>query len=156
VLFTDIVDSTARARKLGDTEWRRLLDAHDAVCQGAVASHRGRVVKTTGDGVLAIFDGPARAVRCAQEMIRRVQPLGLEIRTGLHAGECELRDDDVAGIAVNLAARVMHAAENSEILVTRTIKDLSLGSDLSFESRGHHSFKGLGEDVEVFAVTSSD
>jgi class 3 adenylate cyclase len=155
VLFSDIVDSTARARTLGDAEWRRLLDAHDAVCHGAVVSHRGRVVKTTGDGVLAVFDGPARAVRCAQEMISRLQPLGLEIRTGLHAGECEVRGDDVAGIAVNLAARVMHAAENSKILVTRTIKDLSLGSGLSFESRGHYSFKGLGEEIEIFAVTNS-
>jgi class 3 adenylate cyclase len=152
VLFTDIVDSTARARDLGDAQWRRLLDGHDSVCRNAVSLHKGRLVKTTGDGVLATFDGPARAVRAAQEIVDRVQSLGLSIRAGLHTGECELRGDDVAGMAVHLAARVMHVADGDEVLVTRTVKDLALGSGLGFSERGEQSFKGVPEPVALFAV----
>ncbi len=133
VLFTDIVGSTARAQDVGDREWKELLDRHDALCHDEIGSHRGRVVKTTGDGLLAMFDGPARAVQCAQRIIDRVQQLGFALRVGIHAGECELRGDDVAGIAVNIAARVMHETGDNEVLVTRTVKDLSLRSGLAFD-----------------------
>jgi class 3 adenylate cyclase len=152
VLFTDIVDSTARARDIGDVEWRRLLDQHDDACLAEVSRHKGRVVKTTGDGVLAVFDGPARAVRCAQEILRRVQAMGLAVRAGIHVGECEQRADDISGIAVNIAARVMHEAADNELLVTRTVKDLSLGSDLTFTSHGSRELKGVPDLIDVYTV----
>lgn len=153
VLFTDIVDSTARARDIGDVEWRRLLDQHDETCLSEVVRHKGRVVKTTGDGVLAVFDGPARAVRCAQEILRRVQAMGLALRAGIHVGECEQRADDIAGIAVNIAARVMHEAADNELLVTRTVKDLSLGSGLSFTAHGSRELKGVPDLIDVYTVS---
>jgi class 3 adenylate cyclase len=152
VLFTDIVDSTARAQDIGDRKWKDLLDRHDRVCHDEVGSHRGRLVKTTGDGVLATFDGPARAVQCGQRIIDKVQDLGLSLRAGIHVGECELRGDDVAGIAVNIAARVMSAADDNELLVTRTVKDLSLGSGLAFVARGARQLKGIDEEFDVFSL----
>jgi class 3 adenylate cyclase len=152
VLFTDIVDSTARAQDVGDREWKALLDRHDGVCLDEVGSHRGRVVKTTGDGVLATFDGPARAVQCAQRIVDRVQGLGLSLRAGIHVGECEMRGDDVSGIAVNIAARVMSEARDNELLVTRTVKDLALGSGLSFEPQGSRLLKGVDEEIDVYSL----
>jgi class 3 adenylate cyclase len=152
VLFTDIVDSTARARDLGDAEWRTLLDRHDRICSDAVRASRGRIVKTTGDGILAIFDGPARGVDAARRIAREVRDLGLHVRAGLHTGECELRGDDVAGMAVNLAARVMHDAPDDGVLVTRTVKDLALGSGLVFTPVGERTYKGVPEPITVFTV----
>jgi class 3 adenylate cyclase/esterase/lipase len=152
VLFTDIVDSTARAQDIGDREWKALLDRHDGVCHDEVGSHRGRVVKTTGDGVLATFDGPARAVQCAQRIVDRVQGLGLSLRAGIHVGECELRGEDVSGIAVNIAARVMSEAGDNELLVTRTVKDLSLGSGLTFAPQGSRQLKGVEDEIDVYSL----
>jgi class 3 adenylate cyclase/esterase/lipase len=152
VLFTDIVDSTARASALGDTAWRQLLERHDEVCRTEVEAHRGRVVKTTGDGVLALFDGPARAVACAQRIVDRVQALGISVRAGIHAGECELIGDDVAGIAVHIASRVMSEAADDQVLVTRTVKDLALGSDLAFTPAGDRQLKGVDEPIAVYTV----
>jgi class 3 adenylate cyclase len=152
VLFTDIVGSTARARDLGDAEWKRLLDRHDRICQDAVGASRGRIVKTTGDGILATFDGPARAVEAARRIVSQVQVLGLHVRAGVHTGECELRGDDVAGMAVNLAARVMHDAPDDGVLVTRTVKDLALGSGLVFTPVGERTYKGVPEPVATFTV----
>jgi class 3 adenylate cyclase len=154
VLFTDIVGSTERAAELGDREWRRLLDEHDALVRDQVDAFRGRLIKTTGDGALATFDGPARAIRCARTMRSSVRTLGIEIRAGLHAGEVELRGDDVGGIAVHLGARVAAKAAASEILVSSTVKDLVAGSGLDFEERGSHSLKGVPGDWQLFAVTS--
>jgi class 3 adenylate cyclase len=152
VLFTDIVDSTARARERGDAAWRQLLERHDDLCRREVESHRGRVVKTTGDGVLALFDGPARAVGCAQRIVDRVQRMGLSVRAGIHAGECELVGDDVAGIAVNIASRVMGEAADNQVLVTRTVKDLALGSVLEFTPQGDRQLKGIDEAIAVYTV----
>lgn len=153
VLFTDIVDSTALAQRLGDHEWKILLDRHDSVCADEVVAHGGRVVKTTGDGVLAFFDGPARAVRCAQRVVDRTQSLGLSLRAGVHAGECELRGDDVAGIAVHIAARVMHEADDNQVLVTRTVKDLALGSGIRFTPQGERKLKGVDEEIVVYQAS---
>jgi len=152
VLFTDIVDSTARATELGDTRWRRLLDQHDRVCLQHIERQRGQLVKSTGDGVLATFDGPARAVRCAVGLRDALGSLGLEIRAGLHTGEVELRDHDVGGIAVHLAARVQAQAGPNEILVSRTVTDLVAGSGIQFEDRGEHELKGVPGSWKLFAV----
>ena len=132
VLFTDIVDSTRRAAELGDSEWRLLLNQHDALAERQIARHGGRLVKTTGDGVLATFDGPARSVRCARAISEGARALGMEIRAGVHTGEVELRGDDIAGIGVNIAARM---AQPGGVLVSRTVTDLVAGSDLEFDSR---------------------
>ena len=152
VLFTDIVDSTARAEDLGDAAWREVLDAHDGAAAQEVDRHRGRVIKSTGDGVFATFDGPARAVRCAQAIAGRCRRLGLEVRSGVHVGECEARGDDLSGIAVHVAARVMALAGPGEVWTTRTVKDLSLGSGLEFDDRGAHRLKGIADEVPVLVV----
>ena len=152
VLFTDIVDSTARAAAEGDKRWHELLDAHDAAIRRELGRFRGEEVKTTGDGFLAAFDGPGRAINCAQAIATRSHELGLEIRAGLHTGECELRGDDLAGIAVHIGARVASLAEPGEALVTSTVRDLVSGSGIEFVDRGRHELKGVPGEWQVLAV----
>jgi class 3 adenylate cyclase len=152
ILFTDIVDSTARASALGDRDWRQLLEAHDAVARAVVEQHRGRVVKMTGDGLLATFDGPGRAIRCALAMTESLGPLGIEIRAGLHTGEVEVRGTDIAGIGVHIAARVMDAALPGELLVSPAVPMLVAGSGLGFEDRGEYELKGVPGTWRLFAV----
>lgn len=152
VMFTDIVDSTRRLAEMGDTAWRRTLDEHDRVARRAVEQHRGRFVKSTGDGVLATFDGPARAVRCAAALTAGVRHLGIAVRAGLHTGEIELRDEDVGGLAVHVAARVMAEAAPGEVLVSRILTDLVAGSALSFDPRGPRALKGLDGTWDLYAV----
>ena len=152
VLFTDIVGSTERAAELGDSDWRSLLQRHDALVRTEVERHRGRTVKSTGDGVLATFDGPARAVRAATSIGDAVGRLGVEIRAGLHTGELEVLDDDVGGLAVHIGARVMAKARAGEVLVSSTVKDLVVGSGLDFSERGEHELKGIPGEWRLFAV----
>jgi class 3 adenylate cyclase len=152
VLFTDIVGSTERAARSGDRSWHELLDSHDAMARAELRRFRGREVKTTGDGILATFDGPARAIRCAQSICAGAQQLSLEVRAGLHTGEVEVRGDDVGGIAVHLAQRVSSHAGPSEVFVSRTVVDLVAGSGLEFEDRGVHELKGIDGMWGLFAV----
>ena len=152
VLFTDIVGSTAHAAGMGDQRWRDLLGSYQALVRGELARSRGREVKTLGDGFLATFDGPARAIRCACAIRDSVRPLGIEIRAGLHTGECELMDDDVGGIAVHIGARVASSAAPSEVLVSSTVKDLVAGSGLRFADRGTHHLHGVPGEWRLFAV----
>jgi class 3 adenylate cyclase len=152
VLFTDIVDSTKRAVELGDRDWRVLRDRHDDAIRQELARFRGHEVKTLGDGFLATFDGPARAVRCASAVIDRVRPLGMNVRSGLHTGEIEMQREDVGGIAVHIAARVVGLAGSGEVLVSSTVRDLVAGSGLSFQDRGSHTAKGLPEPLRLFAA----
>jgi class 3 adenylate cyclase/pimeloyl-ACP methyl ester carboxylesterase len=154
VLFTDIVDSTRRAAEIGDQAWHRVLDEHDRTAQQIVAQHRGNLVRTTGDGVLATFDGPGRAIRCAMAFEAATARMGLPVRAGLHTGEIELRDDDIGGIAVHAAARVMAHAEAGEVLVSRVVTDLVAGAGLKFSERGAHEFKGLPGRWDLFAVSA--
>lgn len=154
VLFTDIVGSTAMAVRLGDRRWRDLLEAHHVAVRRELARSRGREVKSLGDGFLATFDGPARAVRCACSIIEAVGPLALEVRGGLHTGEVETLDGDVQGIAVHIASRVSALAGPGEVLVSRTVRDLVAGSGLRFDARGQHALKGLDEPMDLFAVAS--
>jgi class 3 adenylate cyclase len=152
VLFTDIVGSTARAEQIGDQRWRGLLDVHHAAVRRELARYRGSEVKSLGDGFLATFDGPARAVRCACAIAEAVRPLDIQVRCGLHAGEIEIAGNDVRGIAVHIASRVSARAKAGEILVSRTVKDLVAGSGLHFDERGKHSLKGLTEPMELYAA----
>jgi class 3 adenylate cyclase len=152
VLFTDIVDSTARAAKVGDRQWRRILDEHDRVSFGHVERQRGQLVKSTGDGLLATFDGPARAIRCAQAICQSVRSLGIEVRAGLHTGEIELRGRDISGVAVHLGQRVSAVAMANEVLVSRTVTDLVAGSGIEFESRGEHELKGIPGRWQLYAA----
>jgi pimeloyl-ACP methyl ester carboxylesterase/class 3 adenylate cyclase len=152
VMFTDIVSSTEHAVRLGDRRWRDLQERHHALVRRELARHRGREVDTAGDGFLATFDGPARAVRCAVAIGEGVRTLGLEVRAGLHTGECELRGDRVSGIAVHTGARVMAQAGAGEVLVSSTVKDLVAGSGLRFEDRGAHAFKGVPGEWRLYAV----
>ena len=154
MLFTDIVSSTEQAAELGDARWRELLDRHDELAGREVERHRGIVVKSTGDGLLARFDGPARAVACAGVIRDEVAGLGLRTRAGAHTGEVELRGDDVAGIAVHIASRVADLAGPGEVLVSRTVKDLVTGSGLAFEERGEHVLKGVPDRWHLYAATS--
>jgi class 3 adenylate cyclase len=153
VLFTDIVDSTALAGEVGDARWRELLTRHDAVVREEVDSHRGRVVKSLGDGALVLFDGPSRAIGAALRISERVRGLGLEVRAGLHTGECEqLPEGDVGGIAVHIASRIAGLAGAGEVLVSSTVRDLSVGSPFDLESRGEHDLKGVGEPWRLFSA----
>ena len=152
VLFTDICRSTERAAEMGDSAWRDVLERHDRVVNREVLRHRGRAVKSTGDGVLATFDGPARAIRAATTIGEEVRRLGIEIRAGLHTGECEVMGDDVGGLAVHIGARVMGRAGPGEVLVSSTVKDLVVGSGIDFEERGAHELRGVPGEWRLFAV----
>jgi class 3 adenylate cyclase len=152
VLFTDIVASTDRAAALGDRRWRELLDDHDSAMRAQVARFSGRVVKTTGDGVLATFDGPARAIRCACALRDAARDIGLELRAGIHTGEVEQRGDDIGGIAVHIAARVQATALANELIVSRTVADLVAGSGINFDDRGEHELKGIPGPWRLLAV----
>ncbi|MDT5100463.1 MAG: hypothetical protein QOC76_4200 [Mycobacterium sp.] len=154
VLFTDIVDSTRHAAEIGDRDWHSLLDAHDAVLRSQLARFRGREVNTSGDGFLAMFDGPQRAIRCATAIRDAVQVLGIEVRAGLHTGECEVRGDDIGGIAVHIGARVSALAGPNDVLVSSTLRDLVIGSGLEFEDRGGHELRGVPGEWHLFAVAS--
>ena len=154
VLFTDIVGSTDRAASLGDRKWREVLDEHDSIVKRHVEQFRGKYIKHTGDGFLATFDGPGRAIQCARMVRAAVKRLGIQIRAGLHAGEVELRGDDVGGIAVHIGARVAALAGADEILVSSTVKDLVVGSGLAFEEHGAHELKGVPGTWQLFMVTS--
>jgi pimeloyl-ACP methyl ester carboxylesterase len=155
VLFTDIVGSTERAVELGDEAWRRLLDRHHELVRRYLERFQGREVDTAGDGFLATFDGPARAVRCAQALTDAVRELGLEIRAGVHTGEVELREDGVSGLAVHVGARVAALAQAGEVLVTRTVKDLVAGSGITFTDRGTHELKGVPDEWQLYVAASS-
>ncbi|MEH2488163.1 adenylate/guanylate cyclase domain-containing protein [Bradyrhizobium sp. AZCC 2230] len=155
VLFTDIVGSTEKAASLGDRRWRALLDDHHAMVRGILTRFRGHEIKTTGDGFFATFDGPARGVRCARAIADEVRSLGIDIRAGLHTGECEIIGDDVGGIAVHIGARVAALAGAGEVLVSSTVKDLVAGSGLRFGSRGVTPLKGVPGEWQIFAAESS-
>jgi class 3 adenylate cyclase len=152
VLFSDIVGSTERAIELGDRAWRDLLNRHHQIVRQALQRFKGREVDTAGDGFFATFDGPARAVRCAASMIETLQAIGLQIRIGLHTGECETVAGKAAGIAVHIGARVSAAAGPGELFVTSTVKDLVAGSGLRFEDRGDCALKGLPDAWHLYAV----
>ena len=154
VLFSDIVGSTEHAVELGDSRWRHLLDEHDATVRRDLEQYRGAEINTTGDGFLAAFDGPARAIHCAQAIAADAHALGIEVRIGLHTGECEVRGDDLAGIAVHIGARIAALSGNGEVLVTSTVRDLVAGSEIDFVDRGSHVLKGVPGEWQVLAVTS--
>jgi class 3 adenylate cyclase len=151
VLFTDIVGSTATATTIGDRAWLRRLDAHDAAVRRSLERFRGREVKTTGDGFVATFDGPARALRCASEIRDELRQIGFEIRAGLHMGEIELRGDAIGGVAVHIASRVSDLAAAGEVLVSRTVTDLVAGSGIEFTARGEHELKGIPGTWQLYA-----
>jgi class 3 adenylate cyclase/pimeloyl-ACP methyl ester carboxylesterase len=154
VLFTDLVGSTEKANVLGDRQWRELLDRHDAIVEAQINRFRGRLIKSTGDGILATFDGPARAINCACAIRDGVRSLSIEIRSGLHTGEIEIRGEDVGGIAVNMGARVSALAAPGEVLVSRTVVDLVAGSGIEFVDQGDHNLKGVPGPCRLFAVES--
>jgi len=153
VLFTDIVDSTATAAAMGDARWSSLLTSHDEISRDLVLRYRGRLIKSTGDGILATFDGPARGIRCAQEIGEAVRVLGIHTRAGLHTGEIEIRDDDVGGVGVHIASRVEATAGPGEVVVSRTVRDLVSGSGIEFRSLGAHQLKGVPGEWELFLVS---
>ncbi|MGH2597561.1 MAG: adenylate/guanylate cyclase domain-containing protein [Actinomycetota bacterium] len=155
VMFTDIVGSTDRASKLGDRGWRELVERHHSVTRGLLGRYRGTEVDTAGDGFFATFDGPARAVRCAQSIVEAVRPLDIEVRAGVHTGEVETINDKVGGIAVAIGARVASKAAPSEVLVSQTVKDLTAGSGLVFEDAGEHELKGVPDRWRLYKVVSS-
>jgi class 3 adenylate cyclase len=154
VLFTDLVNSTQRAAELGDRDWRSLLERHHELVRMELARYRGLEIDTAGDGFFASFDGPARAISCAREIDERVPELGLEVRAGIHTGECERVGDKLAGLAVNVGARVSAAASPGEVLVSQTVKDLVAGSDIEVEDRGTHELKGVPGEWRVYAVSA--
>jgi class 3 adenylate cyclase len=154
VLFTDIVGSTERASSLGDRRWRTLLDRHDQLVREQLRTFRGREVNTTGDGFVAAFDGPARAIRCGLAIVNdATRALDIELRAGLHTGECEVRGDDLGGLAVHIAARVASLASPSEVLVSGTVKDLVVGSGIEFKDRGEHVLKGVPGNWKIYAAS---
>src|SRR3984957_13042869 len=152
VLFTDIVGSTATASVLGDQRWRSVLDAHDRAVREQLRRFRGREINTTGDGFVASFDGPARAIRCTQAITEAIRKLGAQVRVGLHTGECEVRGEDLGGLAVHIAARVGALATPGEVFVSGTVKDLVVGSGIEFGDRGEHALKGVPGSWKLFAV----
>jgi class 3 adenylate cyclase len=154
VLFTDIVGSTAKAEQVGDQRWRDLLDTHHTIVRRELRRYRGQEVKSLGDGFLATFDGPARAVRCACAIAEAMGPLDIQVRSGLHTGEIEVTDRDVQGIAVHIAARVSALAGPGEVLASRTARDLVAGSGLRFQERGKHKLKGVQELMELYAASN--
>jgi class 3 adenylate cyclase len=156
VLFTDIVDSTRRATELGDQRWRELLERHDEITRAEIARFQGRVIKHTGDGFLATFDGPTRALRCATTLAERMPELGIDVRSGLHTGECEPRGDDIGGIAVHIGARIAALANAGEVLVSSTVKDLVNGSGIAFQDRGTHVLKGIRGECRLYAPAGRD
>lgn len=155
VLFTDIVGSTDRASRLGDRRWRDIADSHDAIVRRALNRHTGREIKTMGDGFLVSFEGPARAIRCAQEIAHEADRIGIPVRAGVHTGECDVVGDDLAGLAVNIGARVGALAEAGEVLVSQTVKDLVVGSGIEFEDRGTHTLKGVPGEWRLYASQAS-
>jgi class 3 adenylate cyclase len=155
IVFTDIVGSTEHAADAGDREWRRLLERHDELVRRHLSRYRGREIKQLGDGFLAAFDGPARAVECAAAIADGVRPLGIEVRAGVHTGECEVRNGDLAGMAVHIGARVGACAESGEVLVSGTVKDLVVGSELRFEDRGTRELKGVPGEWRLYALARS-
>jgi class 3 adenylate cyclase len=155
VLFSDIVGSTEQAITVGDRRWTEVLDQHDAIATRQIDLHRGTRIKATGDGVLATFDGPARAIACGCELRDSLRPLGVDVRVGLHTGEIELRGGDIGGIAVHIGARIAGLANAGEVLVSRTVTDLVAGSGIEFADHGIHQLKGVPGDWQLFAVTST-
>jgi len=155
VLFTDIVSSTERAAELGDRSWRELLERHHLLVRRELARYRGEEKDTAGDGFFATFDGPARAIRCAQAVVEGVRELGLEIRAGVHTGECELHEGKVAGLAVVIGSRVAAAAEGGQVLVSQTVKDLVAGAGVRFEDRGERELKGVPGEWRLYAVVDA-
>jgi class 3 adenylate cyclase len=156
VLFTDIVASTDHAARLGDLDWGQLLDRHNEIVRDRLARFRGQEVKTVGDGFVATFDGPARAVRCAQEIVAGASELGLAVRCGLHTGECEILEADIGGIAVHIGARVAALADGGEVLVSGTVKDLVVGSELQFDDRGARDLRGVPGEWRIYALRDRD
>jgi class 3 adenylate cyclase len=154
-LFTDIVDSTQVQAAIGDEAWRGLIEAHHDLVRDCLTRWRGVENDTAGDGFYATFDGPARAVRCALEIVERVRALGIEVRAGVHTGECTIIDGKCGGIAVTTGARICGLAAASEVLVSRTVRDLVTGSGLSFEDRGEQTLKGIPQGWQIFAATSA-
>ena len=151
-LFTDIVNSTEQANEMGDTKWRHLLARHNEVIRAQLEQFRGREVATTGDGFFAVFDGPARAIRCGKSIQDAISKMGLAIRVGVHTGECEVLENGYAGIAVHICSRVMQYASPKEVLVTSTVKDLVAGSGLEFIDRGVYTLKGVQDSWQLYAV----
>ena len=156
VMFSDIVASTERAAQLGDRRWREVLDRHDELVREQLGAHGGQEINTTGDGFLALFDAPARAIRCAAAIRDRLGGLGIEVRVGLHSGEVELRGNDVGGIAVHIGARVAALASPGEVVVSSTVRDLVAGSGIGFSDRGRHALKGVPDRWRLFAVADPD
>jgi pimeloyl-ACP methyl ester carboxylesterase len=156
VLFTDIIASTERASELGDRRWRELLEEHYRLVREQLGRFRGREVTTTGDGFLAAFDGPARAIRCGQTLIERLGEVGVPIRAGMHTGECEVIGNDLAGIAVHIGARISALGESGELLVSSTVRDLVVGSGIEFEAHGEHTLKGIADPWRVYRVLGDD
>jgi class 3 adenylate cyclase len=152
VLFTDVVDSTGHAAGSGDGAWKALVERHHAAVRAMIGRYRGAEIDTAGDGFFATFDGPARAVRCAEAVVEAVRPIGLEVRAGVHTGEVEIIDGKVGGIAVNIGARVAGRAGPSEVLVSQTVKDLVTGSGLAFEDAGEHELKGVPDRWRLYRV----
>jgi class 3 adenylate cyclase len=154
VVFTDIVASTEYQARVGPREWSRLTDQHEALVRDLLVRHRGREVKTIGDGFLATFDGTGRGLRCAAEIVKSAKGIGLELRAGVHTGEVELRGSDIAGLAVTIASRVCDLAGPGEVLVTRTVTDQVVGSDIGFDDRGEHELKGVPGSWRLFSVNN--
>jgi class 3 adenylate cyclase len=152
ILFTDIVGSTTQAERVGDRSWRLLLDRHDDMIRRQLRRFHGREIKTTGDGMLATFDGPSVGLRCTQAILNEAERIGVDVRAGLHTGEVEIRGDDVSGIAVHIAQRVSSLAGSGEVLVTRTVVDLVAGSAFAFEHRGVHELRGVADSWQLFTV----